>query len=54
MVRRKQRDYKQKGRVKADMTRIKSTTHQRKLMSAEAAAALIAPGTTVGLSGFTG
>tara|TARA_R110002167_G_scaffold7394_18_gene35072 strand:- start:2102 stop:3616 length:1515 start_codon:yes stop_codon:yes gene_type:complete len=31
-----------------------SAAHQAKIMSAEAAAFLIAPGTTVGLSGFTG
>jgi len=36
------------------VSRIKSVAHQRKVMSAEAAAALIAPGTTLGLSGFTG
>lgn len=36
------------------MTRIKSETHRRKVVSAEAAADLIARGTTIGLSGFTG
>ena len=38
------------------MTRkaIDSPTLSRRIMSAEAAAALIAPGTTVGMSGFTG
>lgn len=36
------------------MSRIRSTAHRRKVMSAEEAAALIAPGSTIGLSGFTG
>ena len=36
------------------MTRINSETHRRKVVSAEVAADLIAPGTTIGLSGFTG
>ncbi len=36
------------------MSRIHSATLRRKVMSAEAAAELIRPGTTVGLSGFTG
>ncbi|WP_332654881.1 acetyl-CoA hydrolase/transferase family protein [Brevundimonas sp.] len=36
------------------MNRIKSAAHRSKVMDAEAAAALIAPGTTIGLSGFTG
>jgi succinyl-CoA:acetate CoA-transferase len=35
-------------------SRVKSRTLQQKIMSAEAAAALIAPGSTVGMSGFTG
>jgi len=36
------------------MSRINSAAHRRKVMDAEAAAALIAPGSTIGLSGFTG
>ena len=36
------------------MSRIKSTSLRHKIMPAEAAAALIAPGSTVGMSGFTG
>ena len=36
------------------MTRIRSLAAQRKVTTAEAAAGLIAPGTTIGLSGFTG
>ena len=36
------------------MSRIKSSTLQSKIMPAEAAAALITPGSTVGMSGFTG
>ena len=36
------------------MSRILSETLRRKVMSAEAAAELIRPGSTVGLSGFTG
>ncbi len=36
------------------MSRIKSTSLRHKIMTAEAAAALIAPGSTVGMSGFTG
>ena len=36
------------------MSRIHSATLRRQVMSAEAAAELIRPGTTVGLSGFTG
>jgi succinyl-CoA:acetate CoA-transferase len=35
-------------------SRVKSHALQQKIMSAEAAAALIAPGSTVGMSGFTG
>ena len=35
-------------------TRIKSTAIRSKIMPAEAAAALISPGSTVGMSGFTG
>jgi succinyl-CoA:acetate CoA-transferase len=35
-------------------SRVKSLALQQKIMSAEAAAALIAPGSTVGMSGFTG
>jgi succinyl-CoA:acetate CoA-transferase len=40
--------------VRGEAARIKSAAHRRKVMGAEAAAALIAPGTTIGLSGFTG
>jgi succinyl-CoA:acetate CoA-transferase len=36
------------------VSRIKSSTLQSKIMPAEAAAALITPGSTVGMSGFTG
>lgn len=36
------------------MTPITSEAHLRKVVSAEAAADLIAPGTTTGLGGFTG
>ena len=36
------------------MSRIRSAALQSKVMSAEDAAALITPGSTVGMSGFTG